>query len=117
MGDKHGKGTKTQVPGTCQGCIGNDASSRDLKPGCNGSIDGVEWSIGIDYENRVRRDSPFRIRLVGGIIAQLIEETEDQLGDAQVCIARVQKEMEKLQRRLANLKRLQALQQQQQQPE
>lgn len=113
MGDNNGKGTQTQVQRTRQRCDGDNATGGDRKLGRDGSSDGIEGTIGIDYQDWVRGDSLIRGCSTGGIIAQLITETEDQLGDAQACIARVQKEMEKLHRRLENLKRLQALQQQQ----
>ncbi len=112
MGDKNGKGTQTQVQRTCQGCDGDDAAIGNLQSRRDGSGNEFEGTIGIDYQDWVRRNSLVG-GFPGGIIAQLIEETEDQLGDAQACIARVQKEIEKLHRRLENLKRLQALQQQQ----
>lgn len=113
MGDKNGKGTKTQVQRTCQGCDGNNAAIGDFKSGCNGSNDGIEGTVRANYQNWVRGNSSFGGDSPGGIIAQLIEETENQLGDAQACIAKMEKDMEKLHRRLENLKRLQALQQQQ----
>ncbi len=50
------------------------------------------------------------VELLGGIIAQLIQQTMDQLGDARECIAYYELECEKLEKRLETLQRLQQIQ-------
>lgn len=50
-----------------------------------------------------------RPSLLGGILAQLIDDAEDRLGKAQECIGWYQREVEELQARLEKLKRLRQL--------
>jgi len=47
--------------------------------------------------------------VTGGIIAQLIAQVEDQLGEAVECVEWYQRSVEKYQRQLDNLKQLQKL--------
>lgn len=93
MGEKNGKGTQAQVQRASQGCDSDYAAIGNFQAGFNGSGYGVEGTVRIDYQDWVRRNPPIGGDGTGGIIAQLIEEAEDQLGDAQECIARVQKEV------------------------
>lgn len=102
-------GKKAEVQRANKGRNGYIASDRDPKFGRDGRRDGNGGTLGANSQNRARRT--ITVRLLGGIIAQLIEETEDQLGDARECIAKYERTVQKLSRRLENLKRLQELQQ------
>jgi hypothetical protein len=53
------------------------------------------------------RPAKSTLKLFGGILAQLIQDAEVQLGKAQECVEWYQREVAELQTRLENLKRLQ----------
>lgn len=53
--------------------------------------------------------------LAGGIIGQLISDTEDRIAEAQECIDWYTREVEKNERRLANLRQLEELASQEEQ--
>lgn len=110
MGELNGKkkGQKTQVRRANQGCNGDIASKGDSGVRSVGPDTQPIGTLRVDRPDRVGRN---RTRFVlGGILAQLIDETEDQLGDAQECIAREKRRIAKLQQKLDNLKQLQELQ-------
>lgn len=104
---KTNNGTKNQVFRTNKGCSG------DTSPRCHS---GAKPVGGINGDETVRTDRPYWFgrnnnQLLGGILTQLIEEYEDQLGETQEDIARLQRRAAKLEKRLANLERLKAIQQ------
>lgn len=106
-------GQKTQVQRTYEGCNGHSASISDREPGHVGSVAQPLREIGANRQNRVRGDL---VRVVaGGIVSQLIADYEDQLGESQELIEREQRRIEKITKRLLNLKRLQEMQNEQSQ--
>jgi len=50
--------------------------------------------------------------ITGGILSQLIQETEDQLAEDKECVDWYQRQIEKHERKLTNLRQLQKIQQQ-----
>jgi len=105
MGETHG--SKKQVRRTHPRCDGNVATvgySR-IRPASRSAKSFRQ--IGVNRPDWFGRD-PLRC-LPGGILTQLIEEVEDQLGDAEECITREKRRIVKLERRLQRLQQLQAL--------
>lgn len=103
---KTNNGEKNQVFGTDQGRSRNSAPRRHRGAEPVGAKHGDE-AIGVDRPYWAGRDYA---QLFGGILSQLIEEMEDQLGDCKDDIARLQRKATKLEKRLANLERLKAIQ-------
>ncbi len=99
-------GQKTEISRACQGPDANDSGFSDRKTGRDGQKPGDE-QVGIGHSVRVGRN--LFGRMPGGILAQLIAEQEDQLGDAIRGIADLEKKIGRIQRRLDELKNLQAL--------
>jgi len=98
-------GQKKQVQRANQGCHGDIATDCDRSLGCARTNSEPIKPLGVDRPYRTGRN---RARsLLGGILAQLIEEATDQLGDALECIAKQEKRVAKLQRKIENLKQLQ----------
>lgn len=64
-------------------------------------------SVGADREDRSR--GCFGDLVAGGILAQLISQVEDQLSEAEECIAWYERAKEKHQRQLSNLMELKRL--------
>jgi hypothetical protein len=82
---------------------------------------GAASSADGDISRRVARATRSGASIVkpvtGGILTQLIEQVEDQLGNDEACIEWYQREKDKHQRQLENLKQLQALFLQEEEPE
>lgn len=113
MGEMNGEEKRSQakVQRTDQGCDDYAASERDRESRLISSDPQFIGTLRVDRPNRLRGNTA-RV-LLGGIIAQLIDETEDQLGDAHQCIATYQRRIAKLEKRLENMRRLQQLQEDQ----
>ncbi len=107
MGEIH-NGQKTQVQRAYEGCDDHTASVGNHEPGRVGRVAQPFRTVRTDCEDRVRRDI-VRV-LAGGILSQLIADCEDQLGESQELIEREQRRVEKIRKRLLNLKRLQEMQ-------
>jgi len=110
MGEMNGEEKRSQakVQRTYQGRDGHVASERDRESRLISSDPQFIGTLRVDRPNRLRENTA-RV-LLGGIVAQLIDEIEDQLGDAQECIATYQKRIAKLEKRLESMRRLQELQ-------
>lgn len=99
-------GQKTEISRASQGSDANHSGLGDRKAGCDGQKYGGQ-QIGTRDPVRIRKN--LFGRMPGGILAQLIAEQEDQLGDAVRGIADLEKKIGRIQRRLDELKSLQAL--------
>jgi hypothetical protein len=69
---------------------------------------GESGAFGVVDSGLSRNGSPFDSRpITGGIIAQLIADAEDRLGEMEECVVWYRKEVAKAQKRIAELKELQ----------
>lgn len=106
MGEMHGK--KTKISRANQGCDNHSAPVGNCESGPTRQHPEFIGPLRVDRPYRTRRDKNRAV--LGGIIAQLIEDVEDQLGDARECIANQEKRIARLERRLDGLRLLQELQ-------
>jgi hypothetical protein len=103
MGQIDGK--ETEVQRADEGCHSDSATERSSGTRRNGRSPSDSQQIGADRTDRAR-GNVLRF-LTGGILAQLIQDYESQLGEAQSTIDKEQRRIEQLNKRLLNLRRLQ----------
>ncbi|MBW4523481.1 MAG: hypothetical protein KME16_28070 [Scytolyngbya sp. HA4215-MV1] len=104
---KNSDGTETKTRRTNQRRYRHDAPNCDRQPGLNGEITGVEGrQVGIDHDDWTQANPDIQSLVTGGILAQLIEEVKDQLGDAEQCIEWYQREKERAEKKLETLEQL-----------
>lgn len=109
MGENHEKkGQTSQIRGVNEGSDDFIATTGDRRSRRSGESPQSIREVGIDSPDRSRGNSPRG--LLGGILAQLILDTENQLGDARDSIAREQRRIEQLEEKLRNLQQLQEMQ-------
>ena len=100
--------TQAETRRTDQRRNGDNAPDGDLQPGCLGESHAAKGGeVGTDYQDRLGRNpigdgSPS----TGGILSQLIDEVENQLGEARACIELYQAKERECLEKLRDLKRI-----------
>lgn len=111
MGENHHDektGQTSQVRGGYEGYHNRASTTSDRGSRSSSEIAQPVGEVGINGTNWPRRNNARG--MLGGILAQLILDTQNQLGDARDSIAREQRKVEQLEERLCNLQQLQEMQ-------
>lgn len=106
-GENNAKRKKAQILGTSsgRGSVSHANSRSDV--GRSDTINGIEKQVRVTQSPRDGRNSHRRV--LGGIITQLIEDLEDQLGENQQTIEMLDKKCQRIEKRLNHLRQLQSL--------
>lgn len=117
MSISYGTGTETKAQRTDEERDNNNHSNGTGESRCFGESTKPGEQVGVDNQDRTRRDSALRWGLAGGILDQLIKDAEDQLAKTEACIEWYEDEKKERLQRLDNLKRLREMAERQSQSE
>lgn len=106
-GENNGKRKETKVRRTRSGCRSVANSNRDRNAGRSDKLNGAEEQVRIAQPLGNGRNT--RRSVLGGIVTQLIEDLEDQLGETQQTIEMLDKKCQRIEKRLNHLRQLQSL--------